>query len=62
MQRFSAMDGQCVGRGLKTYMKELETVRDKAIVGKARIKNCWKACPSVWMISSLLHMISHAHF
>ena len=42
--------------------------RDKAIVGKATINNCWKACPSVWMISSLqkpglrVHMISHKKF
>ena len=47
-------------------MKELETARDKAIVDKETIKNCWKACPSVWMISSLqkrgLHMISHKKF
>ena len=53
MQRFSAMDSQCVGRGTKieqTQIKELITDRDKAIAGKAIITNCWKtwSCPSVW--------------
>ena len=50
MQIFSAMDSQCVGRGTK-----IKTVRDEAIVGKARIKNCWKACPRSLLYKNVVY-------